>query len=95
MKLRRQGEKPDDEMEGGQQEAEESKQRSSTEAAPEKPKKSDGAGHQNARKESVGAVAKEEQPVYCICRKADEMNMIQCDGCSEWFHFECMGIKGD
>lgn len=30
--------------------------------------------------------------LYCICRTADEQNMICCDKCEEWYHFHCIGI---
>eukprot|EP01083_Nonionella_stella_P064748 169044_1 len=32
--------------------------------------------------------------VYCICRQPHDKNggMIQCGGCSEWFHFRCLNI---
>jgi len=30
--------------------------------------------------------------VYCYCRLPDDgSEMIQCDGCDEWFHKECVG----
>jgi len=39
---------------------------------------------------------KEQKPViYCICRQPDdgERPMIGCDGCEEWFHFECLNMN--
>ncbi|CCK72238.1 Spp1p KNAG_0J01570 [Huiozyma naganishii CBS 8797] len=31
--------------------------------------------------------------VYCICKKPDEGElMVGCDGCDDWFHFNCMKI---
>ena len=34
-----------------------------------------------------------ETAVYCICRKPhDHRLMIQCDGCLEWYHTDCVGI---
>ena len=34
------------------------------------------------------------QRVYCICRGLDDGTfMIQCDGCSEWYHGECLGLE--
>uniref|UniRef100_A0A6G1SFG1 CXXC-type zinc finger protein 1 n=1 Tax=Aceria tosichella TaxID=561515 RepID=A0A6G1SFG1_9ACAR len=30
---------------------------------------------------------------YCICRKTNsDENMVQCDKCSEWFHYRCLRI---
>ncbi|CDW80850.1 transcription factor jumonji [Stylonychia lemnae] len=35
----------------------------------------------------------EQIKLYCICRTADESSqMIGCDKCDEWYHFECVGI---
>ncbi len=43
----------------------------------------------------------EELPAqYCICKKGERKKgkgsteMIQCEGCWDWFHFDCVGIKG-
>ncbi|SCV72176.1 BQ2448_4870 [Microbotryum intermedium] len=34
--------------------------------------------------------------LYCICLGlAGEQPMIQCDHCSNWFHFSCVGIDDD
>jgi hypothetical protein len=31
--------------------------------------------------------------LYCICRSADETRqMIECEKCNEWFHFDCVGV---
>jgi hypothetical protein len=36
---------------------------------------------------------------YCVCRKGEHVSreksadMIQCEGCWEWFHFACVGIQ--
>ena len=33
-------------------------------------------------------------PVYCQCSRPDSLDeMIQCDGCDAWFHFQCAHIK--
>ncbi|EER32005.1 hypothetical protein CTRG_04788 [Candida tropicalis MYA-3404] len=34
------------------------------------------------------------EELFCVCRKPDlgEM-MVACDGCEEWFHFECMKVN--
>ena len=37
----------------------------------------------------------EEKKVYCICRKNSFGNMIECDECKEWFHYDCVGIDED
>jgi hypothetical protein len=30
--------------------------------------------------------------LYCLCKTTDENNMIGCDRCEEWYHFNCVGI---
>ncbi len=42
----------------------------------------------------------EELPAqYCICKKGERKKgkgsteMIQCEGCWDWFHFDCVDIK--
>ncbi|PNH08538.1 Inhibitor of growth protein 4 [Tetrabaena socialis] len=40
----------------------------------------------------------ENEPAYCICNKPSSGQMVGCDNpdCTiEWFHFECVGLKGD
>jgi hypothetical protein len=38
---------------------------------------------------------------YCVCKKGERKRgkkptgMVQCDGCWDWFHFDCVGLKGD
>ena len=33
-------------------------------------------------------------PVYCHCSRPDSLDeMIQCDACDAWFHFECVRIQ--
>ena len=36
-----------------------------------------------------------QDEVYCVCRKAydDTKEMIQCEVCSEWYHFDCVGLS--
>ena len=34
-----------------------------------------------------------DEPVYCICRGPEAGFMVYCDGCQEWFHGDCVGIK--
>ena len=31
--------------------------------------------------------------VYCICRSSDEQNMIMCDKCEEWYHYNCINLS--
>ena len=38
------------------------------------------------------AIGDSQVTLYCICRTADETNMICCDKCEEWYHFQCVGI---
>lgn len=40
------------------------------------------------------AKAAPKPKLYCICRKPYKagQDMIACDSCDEWFHFECVGI---
>lgn len=34
------------------------------------------------------------QKVYCICRSSDESrNMIECESCNDWFHFDCIHLN--
>jgi hypothetical protein len=34
-----------------------------------------------------------EKKLYCLCKTEDEsQNMICCDKCQEWYHFECVGV---
>eukprot|EP00039_Didymoeca_costata_P018008 m.331728 g.331728 ORF g.331728 m.331728 type:complete len:1565 (+) comp16789_c0_seq1:290-4984(+) len=37
---------------------------------------------------------KEAEELYCICRQPynDELVMILCDECNDWFHLECLGL---
>jgi hypothetical protein len=35
------------------------------------------------------------EQVFCFCKSKDELNMIQCDACEEWFHFKCVKIFTD
>jgi hypothetical protein len=44
----------------------------------------------------------EELPAqYCVCKKGERKQgqgsteMIQCDGCWDWFHFDCVGFEDD
>ncbi|GAB4815108.1 hypothetical protein N2152v2_002154 [Parachlorella kessleri] len=35
--------------------------------------------------------------IYCLCRLPENPDrvMIQCDGCTEWYHPECCGLSAD
>ena len=45
-------------------------------------------------------IVEELPPKYCVCGKDERKKgkgsteMIQCEGCWDWFHFDCAGIKG-
>ena len=34
-------------------------------------------------------------PVYCKCREVEEGLMIECEGCSEWFHQKCCSVPDE
>lgn len=46
-------------------------------------------------------IVEHEDPIYCVCRKGErqqeekERRMVMCDGCEEWFHIDCVGLKSD
>lgn len=27
-----------------------------------------------------------------FCKKAETMDMVQCDDCDKWFHYHCVGV---
>lgn len=31
--------------------------------------------------------------LFCYCRQPENMDMIACDDCEQWFHALCFGIK--
>ena len=34
--------------------------------------------------------------VYCDCQRPECYDdMIECDGCTKWFHFKCVGLCSD
>ena len=41
--------------------------------------------------EEIG-INQEENEVHCICNGASYGDMIECDDCGKWFHYECVGI---
>ena len=32
---------------------------------------------------------------YCMCRQMHEGNMVECENCKQWFHFNCIGYVGN
>lgn len=44
-------------------------------------------------------IVMELAPGYCVCKKGAHRKgehtstMIQCEGCYEWFHYDCVGLK--
>jgi hypothetical protein len=30
---------------------------------------------------------------YCLCRQAYHGQMVGCDTCEEWYHFQCVGLS--
>ena len=34
-------------------------------------------------------------PIYCNCRLPEDDDMVQCDTCKEWYHFNCIGLSAD
>ena len=30
---------------------------------------------------------------YCLCRNQHYGEMVQCDGCEDWFHLPCIGVS--
>eukprot|EP00981_Chlorochromonas_danica_P009003 scaffold2414_cov164-Ochromonas_danica.AAC.2 len=43
-----------------------------------------------------GSRGDEKKQLFCWCRQGDEdqldCSMICCDGCNEWFHYQCVGL---
>jgi len=33
-----------------------------------------------------------EETKYCWCRGYEDGKMVCCDGCDEWYHYECVGL---
>lgn len=44
-------------------------------------------------------IVEKKDPVYCVCRKGERLRgkkpkeMVQCVGCEERFHIDCVGLK--
>ena len=30
--------------------------------------------------------------VFCLCREPERPNMIGCDFCDEWYHYNCLNL---
>ena len=43
--------------------------------------------------QSIKEVEKNKQDIYCKCKRPSFGEMIQCEQCQEWFHFECVKFK--
>ena len=42
----------------------------------------------------VRCIAHEDSVTFCHCKKKYDINrsMLCCDFCSDWFHYDCVGI---
>lgn len=38
---------------------------------------------------------KRVKKVYCTCRQSAGGKMVGCDGCGEWYHFDCLGFDAE
>ncbi len=45
-----------------------------------------------SRQRRQDTISTEEVEVYCKCRLQDQGDMINCEGCKEWFHSTCEDI---
>ena len=45
--------------------------------------------------EPVTMLLQESAKIYCLCRQPyDELRpMLSCDHCSDWFHYDCIGLQ--
>lgn len=43
-----------------------------------------------------GSSEEDDPNMYCVCRgKDDGRKMLACDGCDEWYHYECLNLDED
>ncbi len=42
--------------------------------------------------DSAPVLKKKRPKLYCLCRQGEGPEMVCCDQCEEWFHFECVGL---
>ena len=44
---------------------------------------------------NVSLLMQENAKIYCLCRQPyDELRpMLSCDHCSDWFHYDCIGLQ--
>lgn len=40
---------------------------------------------------SASTEVEEEEVKICLCRGPESGNMVGCETCDEWFHFDCVG----
>ena len=42
-------------------------------------------------------ILNDEKETFCYCQQNNDSQkpMVQCDKCSEWFHFSCTGLDSD
>ena len=47
----------------------------------------------SSRQSSPGLLVTIKVPIYCSCRRSNTSgNMVECDGCSKWYHQDCENI---
>ena len=49
------------------------------------------------RHEKKGAkkASTSKKKIYCICRKGERGEMLQCGPCGEWFHYDCVNVTSE
>ena len=45
-------------------------------------------------KATTGRFSPDSVPVYCVCEMPynPDLSMVECEGCEEWLHPECLGL---